>query len=415
MYTIRGSTNAQRSNEYEKEKEKDKVLINNYQILFNKKKYYFIINQIDDKIQFIIINKDFNSYTEYKNELNCQDFIDINEYFRKFDNINQISKELIKIVEENNLEIVNETENTIEIKLIIMPFLENNIIKINLTKVKNEEKEKEKDKIDILYDVIKDIKINLENKDKRINDLEIEINKLKEDNITLKRQFSEELNKKEEKIKSLENNFDELKRSLNEKNISRSTCLYMSSENRKTRKRSLFENVLRNSNIFENDSEIILLLSNIPNSKHNIKLIYNSNIDKENEQKLIESYIGKNDLIFLIKTDKLRRFGGYAHESFEKNKFKKTDNRAFLFNLNDKTIYKSKGRDCSIWRDSNICDSINFGIGEDLKIFHNFLKKKSKAHQGNKDYDYKSGKSVLNSDEDFNISSLEIFQVFLNE
>ena len=412
MYTIRGSINQEQYEDEEikkeREKEKEKALINNIQLLFNRKKYYFSINEINDKIKFILINRDYNSNSEYQCINNYQDFIDINEYFRKFENINQISNELIHIIQENNFDIINETENIIEIQLLILSLSYNNKVKIVLTKMKNEENENEKNKLSSLYEMYKDLKISLEIKDKRINELEIEVYKLKNDNELLKKNFYEELDKKEMKIKSLENELNEFKRIFNAK-INKKT------EITKSKKTSLFENILKNSNIFQNDNEIILLLSNIPNSKHNIKLLYNSNVDKENEQKLIDSYIGKNDIIFLVKTDKLRRFGGYAHECFEKDKFKKTDNRAFLFNLNNKTIYKSKGKDSSIWRDSNICESINFGIGEDLKIFHKFDKKKSKAHQGNKDYDYNNKNSLLNSDENFNISSLEIYQVFLDE
>ena len=116
----------------------------------------------------------------------------------------------------------------------------------------------------------------------------------------------------------------------------------------------------------------------------------------------------------MVKTDKLRRFGGYAHEFFEKEKFKKSDKNAFLFNLDTKKIYNSKGNDLSIWRGSINYDSINFGNGVDLKIFHKFFKRQSKTHQGNNDYDYKNEKNSLNEDESFNVSSLEIYQVLIN-
>ena len=68
-----------------------------------------------------------------------------------------------------------------------------------------------------------------------------------------------------------------------------------------------------------------------------------------------------------MKTNKLRRFGAYAHESFEKNEFHKMYKKAFLFNLNKRNIYKSKGNKSKIWRGENAYDSINFG-NSDLRM-----------------------------------------------
>ena len=61
-------------------------------------------------------------------------------------------------------------------------------------------------------------------------------------------------------------------------------------------------------------------------------------------------------------------------------------------------------------RDSNSLDSINFGIEEDLKIFHKYFQKPSITHQGDYDYDYKEEKDSISGDETFNIRSLEIYQ-----
>ena len=115
----------------------------------------------------------------------------------------------------------------------------------------------------------------------------------------------------------------------------------------------------------------------------------------------------------MVKTDKSKRFGGYTHECFEKKIFTKKDINAFLFNLDKKSIYKSKGQGVSIWRGSLTFDSINFGTGADLKIFHNYFKRKNKTLQNNNDYDYKDEKYALNGEENFKVSFLEIYQILL--
>ena len=72
-----------------------------------------------------------------------------------------------------------------------------------------------------------------------------------------------------------------------------------------------------------------------------------------------------NDILVVIKTKKNKRFGGYAHESFLPDAFKKSDLNAFLFNLDKKELYKSKGNKSSIWRGKSGANSMNFG-GEQI-------------------------------------------------
>ena len=93
----------------------------------------------------------------------------------------------------------------------------------------------------------------------------------------------------------------------------------------------------------------------------NLELLFSSGIDGENEEKVKSAYINKNDILVLVKTKQNKRFGGYAHESFELNNFLKKDSKAFLFNIDKLKIYKSKNKDCSICRNSYTFNSINFG------------------------------------------------------
>jgi hypothetical protein len=250
----------------------------------------------------------------------------------------------------------------------------------------------------IFFEKFEELKKNNEIKDKKINELENKIS------IILK-----EMDEKNKRIESLEKdineikkNFDKFKQEINQ-NISKAKSKLTN---------PIFDNILKNSNIFQDEEDIQLLLNNISNNNvKDLKLLYNSKVDGENEEKLINTYTEKNDLIILVKTDKSKRFGGYAHESFEKNNFKKSDINAFLFNLDKKKIYKSKGKEFSIWRGYNTSNSINFGTGTDLKIFHKFLSEQNNTFQDNHDYNYKNEYYALNGEENFGISFLEIYQV----
>ena len=163
-----------------------------------------------------------------------------------------------------------------------------NIVKLNLNKVEIDEK----DKIGILFGKYEELKKSNDLKDKKIIVLENKIKSLEND----LNEFKNILNKFKEdiiqNIKKIENNN-------NDDDIGK---------------------ILKNSKFFEKKEEIELLLNSIPKYK-NLKMIYNSQLDGENEEKLFETYTMKNDLIILVKTKKSKRFEGYAHEYFEKGNF----------------------------------------------------------------------------------------------
>ena len=383
----------------------------NIDLSYNNKKYCLIINTINEEtIKFISKNKNINENEKYEKEFNLEDFKNMNKYFKMFDNINELEKDLIPLIKENNVEIFNITKNEFKLSLKVLTRIDN-IVLINLKKVEINDKEN----IAILFNNFEELKQKNEIKDKKINELEKKVT------LILK-----EMEEKYKRIQSLEKdlndfkiNFNKFKEEIKLQNIKQTYANINPSgkniesklNNIMTTKNNNFKNILNNSNIFENEEEIKFLLNNISNNHNNLKILYNSKNEGENEEKLLNVYPDKNDIIFLIKTDKLKRFGGYAQEFFEKNEFIKKDINAFLFCLNKKAIYKSKGNSLSIWRGFNTLDSINFGSGCDLKIFHKFLNKQSWTRQ-TEDYDYKTEIFALNGQENFNISFLEIYQVY---
>jgi hypothetical protein len=313
-----------------------------------------------------------------------------------------------------------------EIIIIFKVSLKNdNIIKLKLQKIRIDDR----DKINFLLEEFKELKKSSEIKDKKIIELENNIS-----NIT------KELNDKNKRIESFENNmikqYNEIKDKIIIQLENKIATISKELDNKNKRIESLenniiefknifkeeinkkidslkFESILKGSNIFKTNEEIEFLLSNIPFKVNNLKLLYDSEIEGENEEKLLNTYTDKNDLIILVKTNKSKRFGGYAHECFEKKEFGKNDMKAFLFNLDKKEIYKSidKRSNTIIWRGSNTIDSINFGTGTDLKIFHKFFSKESTTNQLPRDYNYKNEAYALNGEYSFKVSFLEIYQV----
>ena len=285
-----------------------------------------------------------------------------------FDSIKELGDELKSLIINKKIEIENFDNDKIILKLELMA-RNNNFINLILKRIDLNDK----DKINYVFEEIKNLKNSDKIKDKIINDLVKKIFDLEKINSEFKKEL------------------DELKNKIEKNNI----------------KETILSNI--NSKIFQNESEIEFILSNIKNNPKSLELLYSSEIEGENENKFKTCYTNKNDILILIKTKKDKRFGGYSHESFLREYFDKKDINAFLFNLDKKKIYKSKGRTYSIWCSKVSPDSMNFGNGADLKIYNKFFSKEGKAHQ--LDYEYDGEEYALNGEEFFKVSVLELYQI----
>lgn len=351
------------------------------QLEFNNNIYTFYLDKIgDNKLKFILV-KNGRNCIKYEHEYELNDFHLKNKYFKMFDTLKDLQTDLIEIIKEKNICIksINNKEINLQLKVISR---KDNIINFQLNKVELGEKEK----IDI---IINDISIIKNEFHKFKNNYAIEYNKLKE-----------ELKLKDKKIFELENKVKKLEEILKNLYILPPEEIEITIE----------------SNIIKDNNEMEFILKNISEDYNNISLnlLYDSNIEGENEIKLFNAYTEKNDIIVLIKTKNNKRFGGYAHESFEKQKFHKNDSRAFLFSLDKMKIYKSNNKGETIWRDDNYknyLNSINFGGGIDMRIYHKF--KSEKNYVTNEFFSFISDNEEfpLNDTKFFDILYLEIYQV----
>ena len=69
-------------------------------------------------------------------------------------------------------------------------------------------------------------------------------------------------------------------------------------------------------------------------------LIYKATRDGDKAENFHEMCDSYTNTVVLIKTSKGRKFGGFTHESWEGEDISKVDNRAFLFSIDKKKIYK---------------------------------------------------------------------------
>ena len=351
------------------------------QLEFNNNIYTFYLDKIGDlKLKFILV-KNGRNCLKYENEYDLNDLHQKNKYFKMFDTLKDLQTDLIEIIKEKNICIknINNKEIILQLKVISR---KDNIINFQLSKVELNEKEK----IDI---IINDISIIKNEFHKFKNNYIIEYNKLKE-----------ELKLKGQKIFELENRINKLETILK--------SLYILPTEEYT--------IKIESNIIKDQNEMEFIIKNISEDNNNISLnmLDDSNIEGENETKLFNAYTEKNDIVVLIKTKNNKRFGGYAHESFDKQKFHKNDSKAFLFSLDKMKIYKSNNKGETIWRDDNYknyLNSINFGGGIDMRIFHKF--KSEKNYVTNEFFSFMNDNEEfpLNDTKFFDVLYLEIYQV----
>ena len=136
------------------------------------------------------------------------------------------------------------------------------------------------------------------------------------------------------------------------------------------------------SNFFNNISEFNLIKKFVfdkKNFKSNFKffLIYKSNIKNSNKIEILNSIKNWLNFIFLIKTEKGKRFGFYINHNFNNlnynNEYKITNKDCFLFSLNTKNFYNCKDNCNEILIIPKEKKEI-FRLGnKDLIIFDNFL------------------------------------------
>jgi len=340
-------------------------------------------------------------FKNYSIELTLDYLKKQNKYFKMFDNYQEFRNNFIDICKAKNIEVINmeNGELTIVIDLLV---ISDNLLYLSL----KENELSQKEQIELLLRDSND-------KDKKISELNDKIQ-------IMEKNYNNKISSLEKNINELIKRIEILEKERNIKNIKKNKSLgkniiYKNSINRKIIKEDDNENLeLFGSKILLNQKEFEFLSKAISDKNVSLELLYSSLIKGENKDDLINAYIGKNDLLFLIKTTTNKRFGGYSHETFELDKFHKIDEKAFLFNIDNLEIYKSTGTEYSLNKKNITVDSINFGGGTDLRIFHNFLSEKNyTSPKENKYYDYKKKKYALNGEKYFEISIFELYKVII--
>ena len=168
----------------------------------------------------------------------------------------------------------------------------------------------------------------------------------------------------------------------------------------------------------KNDIDFILKRFNQGNKNIRMDLIYKCDKNNDNPKNFHEKCDGKKNVLVFIETTKNVKFGGFTSIGFNSKSLSTIDNNAFIFSIDKKMIYHVKQDKNAIYCNSTygpcFCGAYDFNIF----IFtrkNKFLEAKchtSKAENNcfNINYDYE----LNNSEYDFYIKNLEIFQILIN-
>ena len=295
-----------------------------------------------------------------------------NKAFNFHESIDEIFQEIIPLINKGNIYLIEESNNLIKINFDLP------LKKFNKIEFKIEKKERtESEQITELYNIA--IRQNKE------------INDLKKDIIDLKK-INKELENIRNKIENLEN------------------------ENKKILEIKKFnENVImkNNSLIFESVNTIDFIITQINNQQKfkNRKLILNQGTKNGKRSSDFHDKCDKKpQLLFFIQTIKGEIFGGYTEVGYGRSEYDR-DDKAFLFSLRDKKIYKSQKEKDIIYNNRQYGPSFYDVFYINSNMFEDGGYLESKSYCQNRLEGISSEYEFNNGEKNFYLQEIEAYQI----
>jgi hypothetical protein len=371
-------------------KEKD---FNLWDIIFNEKVFTFEFSKSEDKesIIFKLINyKEFSSnyYTLQAGEEELKNFSPL---FKMYHNIEEIYSLLFEAINNKQYRFEKKEQNVI----LILDFY--------IFKEK---------KIDISFTLKEQ---QLKKEDYSIEKLYLLIQKLSQENKSIKEEFTNQNKELQNRINGLENEISkknkeivDIKKELKE----------LKDEFRPKR---LLDNSFNFSKIIKLKEEKNKLISWISEKGiiKEIKLLYSSKRDGDGFSPFYNKCSNISPTLSIIKTTKGRKFGGFTFGKWndKQGTLKQTDTEAFLFSLNNMKKYKILKPNLAIVSVSDHSSFLTYGNnGDGCGIFlrDNFLTNGGHENHTSKVYDADS-KYCLSTEENFIVEEVEVYYIIFKK
>ena len=354
------------------------------------KSYILTIKIEADEMTFNISDSNDKECLYYIRSMKLNEIKEMHKVFYVLNSFNDFY-EYLKALEENKKLTIKKNDNNLSINFVVEFLFKQELIEIilfpgkinldiivkdilneiNILKEKQKqygENEMKKDDI-ILEEKIKEI-LN-----KQIENLNININLLKEENIKLINDINI-LKEEIKEIKLLKKQNIDLIEKVKEIEILKQEILNMKKNKDNSIKGQISSSVIMKENEF---NFINLAIKNRINKEiKSIKKIYQATIDGGEPRNFHKNCDNIPNTLTLIQSAGNRRFGGFTSLSWESSKYDiaKNDKYAFLFSLDKQIIYpiKLEGRDAIRCKeDWGPC----FGRGKDIGIEGNPIKYKN--------------------------------------
>ena len=337
---------------------------NYFQISLGKDNSNLSICCSNNSIKFMLSHKSkSDKYLKFEKSFTFEELNKISKWFKIFDSLEEVYEDIIKLMENKQVNI-NLEENIAKL-----------VFNINMEKIKE-------------FDIV------LEKKEQTKNEL---INNLINENKELKIK----VNNLEQRINSLEERFNAFeKKSQTEKKT----------ENNEDNKNEIWKSDI----IDDEDKKTLNNWINLNNNK-TIKLLYKASRDGDSYQDFYRLCEDKGPTITIALTTKGYKFGGFTSLSWKNpnngkgnNKYYE-DKKAFIFSLNKKRKYYPKIGDnhhVCMWSDNGP----SFGFGNDMQLHNNCI------HNNNSynycPYTYQTDKCELNGGEyNFIVKDYEVYSI----
>ena len=395
------------------------------------------IEKSEEKLSLILL-------AEY---LSKPEIIKINLSRAKIDldlNIKNICEELLSMKEKiKDIEILKSENKSLKEKQdreidCLKEKIKENEIAINGLKEKVEKQNKEMSTLNekLNENVINGLKEKFEKQSEEINNLkaksnENDINELKEkignqnkEINTLKESLNEKQNKNEvnelkEKVDKQNKEINTLKENLkgkenkNEVNLLKKNIEHQNKEINTLKENLNKLNEMKDKSVIMNYDEKIMIFAEIESKMKKkikeIKKLYQATIDGGDPINFHSKCDNIENTLVLIKSEGLRRFGGFTPIPWKSNGNNKDDpsSNSFIFSLDKQKIYSLKQGWYSVYHDKSNGPS----FGYDIKIEGNPLKEKI-LYTKKWSYDYKGDNySLLDNTNKIKALEYEVFQI----
>ena len=337
---------------------------NYFQISLGKDNSNLSICCSNNSIKFMLSHKSkSDKHLKFEKSFTFEELNKISKWFKIFDSLEEVYEDIIKLMENKQVNI-NLEENIAKL-----------VFNINMEKIKEfdivlAKKELTKDElINNLISENKELKIKVNNLEKRINSLEERFNAFEKKSQTEKKEENIEVNKNE---------------------------------------------IWKSDIIDQEDKKILNSWINLNNNK-TIKLLYKASRDGDSYQDFYRLCEDKGPTITIALTTKGYKFGGFTSLSWKNphngencNKYYE-DKNSFIFSLNKKRKYYSKigyNNQVCMWSDRGP----SFGGGNDMTLYNNCL-------HNNKSYNkcpltYQTEKYELNGGEEYyTVKDYEVYSI----